>query len=461
MSANIAFGGATAGRETSSNHCRTMPDMPRKASLVVIFLTVFIDLLGFGMVLPLLPIYAKDFAEQLGLEEGHARIGLLIGGLMSSFSIMQFVFAPWWGRLSDRIGRRPVLMIGLAGSVVFYYLFGLATVYRSLWLLFVSRVGAGVAGATISTAQAYIADATSLENRARGMALIGAAFGLGFTFGPLFGSLAILREGANPGPGPGYAAAALSAAALALAYFKLPESLRPGDRSAGRRWFDRTAFLSALARPAVGILILAMFVSVFALANFESTLALMLNSDAVGYRFEPWRVSLVFAYIGLVLTVVQGGIVRRLSGRISEGVMASVGAVVEIVGFTLLARSAVQASLPLLLVSLAIVISGFAFVTPSLNSLLSRWSDPTKQGGILGIGQSVASLARICGPLVGVPLSQQQVWAAGLGVNAAVLPLALGAVLMALALVLIVVASRRGRDYPVNEAAPVSSEALL
>src|SRR5580698_7424400 len=131
-----------------------MNESPRRGSLLVIFLTVFVDLLGFGMVIPLLPIYAEQFT----LDES----GLMLGLLMASFSAMQFLFAPLWGRLSDRVGRRPVLMIGLAGSVVFYTLFGIATVWESIAWLFVARIGAGVAGATISTAQAYIADSTSL-----------------------------------------------------------------------------------------------------------------------------------------------------------------------------------------------------------------------------------------------------------------------------------------------------------
>jgi MFS transporter, DHA1 family, tetracycline resistance protein len=438
-----------------------MSTAPRKASLLVIFLTVFIDLLGFGMVLPLLPIYAKDFAAQLNLEEGHAQVGWLIGLLMSSFSLMQFIFAPLWGRLSDRIGRRPVLMVGLAGSTVFYLLFGIATIYRSLALLFVSRIGAGIAGATISTAQAYIADATSLEKRARGMALIGAAFGLGFTFGPLFGALALSSEGGEPGPGPGYAASALSAAALALAYFKLPESLKPGIRSAARQRFDRGALAEALARPAIGVLIAATFVCVFAFANFESTLSLMLNSEEVGYRYLPWQVSLVFAYIGLVLTLVQGGIVRRISGRVPEATMACFGAVTEIVGFFLLSQAAIHVSLPLLLVGLAVVVSGFAFITPSLNSLLSRWSDPAKQGGILGIGQSISSLARIFGPMAGVPLSQNGRLAAAIAVPAAALPMLLAAALMALGLVLILAASKRGHDFPTAEPAVLPPEPML
>jgi MFS family permease len=424
-----------------------MSDAPRKASLAVIFLTVFIDLLGFGMVIPLLPIYAKDFAAHMGLEEGHARVGVVIGLLMSSFSFMQFLCAPLWGRLSDRIGRRPVLMVGLASSVVFYTLFGIATVWKSLALLFASRIGAGVAGATISTAHAYIADVTSKENRAKGMALIGAAFGLGFTFGPLFGFLAVPSGKGDPGPGPGYAAAGLSAIALALAYFKLPESLRPDSQAARRHWFDRRALADALATPAVGLLLLAIFVCVFSFANLESTLSLILTSTGGGFEFSFGQVCLTFAFIGVTLAIVQGGIVRRIAGRVSEPVLASTGTIVEIAGFIVLARAATAPSVPLALAGLAIVVTGFAFMTPSLNALLSRWSDPTKQGGILGIGQSMSSLARILGPLAGVPLVENRPLAESLGVKSAELPLYLAAAMMAVGLVLILVASRRGRDF--------------
>src|SRR5436190_7605047 len=204
-----------------------------RGSLLVIFLTVFIDLLGFGMVLPLLPIYAKSF----GVKEA----GLEIGLLMSSFSAMTFIFAPVWGRASDRIGRRPVLIVGLVGSVGFYCLFGVATIFKSMALLFVARIGAGIAGATIPAAQAYIADITSLQNRAKGMALIGAAFGLGFTFGPLLGAAALISSGTGAvetSPWPGFVAAILSAIAAFLAVFLLPESLRPGSHHAGHAILD-------------------------------------------------------------------------------------------------------------------------------------------------------------------------------------------------------------------------------
>ena len=241
---------------------------PRKGSLLVIFLTVFIDLLGFGIVIPLLPIYADDMA----LDES----GWLLGALMASFSVMQFFCAPLWGRLSDRVGRRPVLMVGLASSVFFYAMFGISTVTHSFWLLFVSRVGAGMAGATISTAQAYIADTTTLEKRSKGMALIGMAFGLGFTFGPLLGFLAAPDRSSAPGPWPGYVAAGLSAIALVLAIFLLPESIHADSEKAGHKVFDLARFRQAMSVPSVALVLLAIFVCIFSFANFETTLSLLI-----------------------------------------------------------------------------------------------------------------------------------------------------------------------------------------
>ncbi|MCE9604081.1 MAG: MFS transporter [Planctomycetia bacterium] len=413
--------------------------MSSKASLFVIFLTVFIDLLGFGMVLPLLPIYAKQFTTDDS--------GITIGLLMSSFSAMQFLFAPLWGRLSDRIGRRPVLMVGLAGSVVFYWLFGFATVEKSLLLMFVARIGAGIAGATISTAQAYIADCTTLDKRAKGMALIGAAFGLGFTFGPLFGALAVPTGSGDPGPGPGYAAAGLSLFALLLAAFKLPESLSAENRGANiiaagrhdrRSWFDVTAFRNAMASRPIALLLAASFLCVFSFANFESTLSLIIKDERGPFQFTFRDVCLTFAFIGLVLTLVQGGVVRRLSGRVPESKMTIIGAGLEVVGFGLLIASTYNYSLWLLLTALAITVSGFGFMTPSINSLLSRWSDPAKQGGILGLGQSVTALSRILGPAIGIPLSRQNV----------TYPLWTAVVLMGVGGVLVLMAAKTGKDYP-------------
>lgn len=410
-----------------------MASNPSKSSLGIIFLTVFIDLLGFGMVLPLLPAYAAQFA----VDES----GWTIGLLMSSFSAMQFLFAPVWGRISDRVGRRPVLLIGLAGSVVFYALFGVAAMQRSLWLLFASRIGAGISGATISTAQAYIADATGLEGRARGMALIGAAFGLGFTFGPLLGAAALLGSTEHStSPWPGFAAAGLSFVAVIVAYFRLPESLRPQSATTSHRWVDVRALRDALAIPSIGLLLLTSFVSVLSFANLESTLSLLLRMEEGGFGFTYPRLLMVFAYVGFVLTFAQGFLVRRLATRVPEAFLAAGGAGVAAVGFLILAASVDQARLAWLFVGLFVEVTGFAFVTPSIQSLISRRSDPARQGGILGVGQSVTAMARIIGPVVGIRL-----FYAG-----SALPFWVATGIMLFALVIVITAARSGRDFAVE-----------
>jgi MFS transporter, DHA1 family, tetracycline resistance protein len=235
--------------------------------------------------------------------------------------------------------------------------------------------------------------------------------------------------------------------ALLLAWFKLPESLQPGNEAKARHWFDTRSLRDALGTPAIGLLLVTIFVCVFSFANLESTLSLMINSKEVGYEFDFRQVCLTYAFIGLVLTIVQGGIVRRLSTRVRESVLATSGVLVEIVGFLILARAATHPSLVSLLAGLGIVVMGFAFITPSLNSLLSRWSDPTRQGGVLGIGQSISALARILGPMAGVPLFESRALAERIGLKSAQAPLLLAAGLMIVGLVLVAVASRRGHDY--------------
>ncbi len=404
-------------------------DPQTRGSLLVIFLTVFIDLLGFGMVLPLLAIYASDF--------GLKKHGWQIACLMASFSLMQFLFAPLWGRLSDRIGRRPVLIVGLLGSVVFYALFGIASIQKSLLLLFVARIGAGIAGATISTAQAYIADTTTPQTRAKGMALIGAAFGLGFTVGPLLAAAAILTSGTkvSHSPWPGFVASGLSAVALLLAIFRLPESLKPGHSRLQLGIFNPQALSDSLATPTIIPLLITSFIGVVSFGGYETTVALLLYQV---FGLTLLQVTLFFAYIGVVLSLVQGGIVRRMSGRVSEKSMATMGAVLTIVGFLLLAWSSSEKRFWLVMIASAIEVTGFAFMTPSLQSLISRRSDPAKQGGILGVSQGVSALARIIGPLVAVPLftnvSHTSPYYASIG-------------LMVLGLAALLIGARGGRDY--------------
>jgi DHA1 family tetracycline resistance protein-like MFS transporter len=421
-----------------------MTEAPRRGSLFVIFLTVFIDLLGFGMVIPLLPIYAKLLPSMQAMTP--AQQGLTIGLLMSSFSAMQFLFAPLWGRLSDRIGRRPVLMVGLAGSVVFYTLFGLATEWASLWGLFIARIGAGIAGATISTTQAYIADSTTLEGRSKGMALIGAAFGLGFAIGPVFGVISLLLSGDESlSPWPGYFAAGLSFVALMLAVFKLPESLRPDTSTARSKLFDLQALSDAVSMPSVALLILAAFVSLLAFASFESTLSLLLQykADAAAHMQDrgahrlPANLLLVFSYIGLVLCFAQGVLVRRLAGKISDERLAMIGSTVAILGFALLALASYQVNIPSLLGALTVAIVGFSMITPSLNALISRRSDPARQGGILGLNQSAGALARIIGPVTGnYLLARHHTW-----------PYWAATALMIAGAMLVALAVRAGKDF--------------
>jgi DHA1 family tetracycline resistance protein-like MFS transporter len=316
---------------------------PRKASLVIVFLVVFIDLLGFGIVLPLLPRYGDHFRADRWT----------LGALMAGFSAMQFLFAPVWGRLSDHVGRRPILMLGLAGSAACYALFGYASSLpaEAVWFgwgpvawMMLSRIGAGIAGATISTAQAYIADCTGIAERGRGMALIGAAFGMGFTFGPLLAAAFVSSDPqAPPSAAPGYLAAGLSGLALAAAVFLLPESLRPDSAPTVRRWLELGALRRALRRPTIGPLLATMFLTTFAFAQFESTLSLLTKSLGMSDQENFY----VFAYLGFLLTLAQGLLVRRLLPRVGEQRMALGGAILLTVGLLLvglLARPSARAA---------------------------------------------------------------------------------------------------------------------
>lgn len=400
----------------------------RRTSLGLIFVIVFIDLLGFAIVLPLLPRYAKH------LHAAPATIGML----MASFSAMQFLFAPAWGRLSDRVGRRPALLAGLAGSVIFYALFGYATIRGSLAWMFVARIGAGIAGATIPTAQAYIADATDVGGRNRGMAMIGAAFGIGFTFGPILGSIS-LPQGADffhseLNPLPGFLAAALSLIALSTAVFKLPESLPPGASPARRAWFRPEVLRETLRVPSVVGLLGLFFLSTFAFAQFEATLSLL--TDRV-YHLGDAENFWVFTYLGVTLSLLQGGLVRALAKRVSEKALIVMGVGLMGLGMLLVAGAAELESFAALLAVIPVLVCGFSFLTPSIQALISRRSDPRRQGEVLGLGQSTGSMARILGPIAGNVLF-------GFGTK---LPYVMGAGMLLPALALAVTAARRGKDW--------------
>jgi DHA1 family tetracycline resistance protein-like MFS transporter len=433
----------------------TLPAEPgrpsNRSALMIVFLVVFIDLLGFGIILPLLPRIAESYVKRV-IPNATWQIGLIVGLLMSSFSLMQFLFAPIWGRLSDRIGRRPILLIGLLGSVVFYSLFGYAASLApehaaalALVLFFVTRIGAGVAGATIATAQAVIADSTPPEKRKHGMALIGAAFGIGFTFGPLIG-FGCLWISNNNLPAIGYTAAGLSAVAWLLGLGLMPETrVFSHDSTTRRHLLDPSAIRHALADPAIGPVVLTFFMASLGFGAFEVTLALFLK-DTFGYGENDSF--LIFAYIGFVLMLTQGGLYRRLASRVSETTFIGLGIFFMMLGVALqgginysaalayehevlpgiaastvglmaipldqgpyLAAPALFAPrhqggwhLPALFAALTSAVVGFAFLTPSAQALISRRSSADRQGEILGVNQSASALARILGPVFGVTL---------------------------------------------------------
>jgi MFS family permease len=404
-------------------------DRSRKSALLIVFLVVFIDLLGFGIVLPLMPLYATEILEPIipGDDSGARTLrGVLLGLLMASFSTMQFFFAPFWGRISDRRGRRGILLLGLSGSVVFYALFGISAILGGvlgLVLMFAARIGAGIAGATIATAQAVIADSTTPEKRAHGMAIIGAAFGIGFTVGPLLGFASLFVDSAGA---PGFAAALLSAIALGLGFRLMPETLRTGVSAGRRRLFDRHGFLRVLRTPTVGLLVLSFFLATFAFGSLESTLAfvnkLLLTGQVERHESitrEAMRTTerknfLVFAYIGLVLLVMQGYFYRKFVRRVGEVHFLRWGVLLMAIGLAGAVTLLIIFDRGILepggtcfvfgLPTMTVAVVGFALMTPSVQALISRRSDPSQQGEVLGVNQSASAFARILGPFLGITL---------------------------------------------------------
>jgi MFS family permease len=335
----------------------------------------------------------------------------------------------------------------LAGSVVFYALFGVASemdAAHAVWavaLLFVARLGAGVAGATISTAQAVIADSTPPDKRKHGMAMIGAAFGIGFTFGPLIGFAALEFFPSHIGS-LGFVASGLSLIAFTLGLRLLPETRRPGGPGARRQWFSWEGMRTTLRSPTVGLLVFIFFLATFGFGQFEATLAL-LNQDNL--QLSQRNNFLIFAYVGLVLMLIQGFVYRRLARSLHEETFMAMGillmglGVAGLGGATWLADQHTDFGnvLAMTLVSLAVAVTGFAFLTPSVQALISRRSDPAKQGEVLGVNQSASAMARILGPFVGLTLYKLE--------PSHLLPYATGACLILLMLPLLP-AIRRGRE---------------
>lgn len=353
--------------------------------LIIIFVTVFIDLIGFGMVIPILPFYANTSPFNATPLE--------IGFLVASYSLMQFFFSPLLGRLSDRYGRRPILFISLLGSAIGYAVLGFAT---TLLLVFVGRIIGGITGGNISTAQAYIADVTTKENRSKGMGLFGAAFGLGFILGPAIAGV-LSKYGVHI---PFYFAAVLSLANAVALYFVLPESLKASARAAlpGRRNRILELFESLSDKEFREInLVYFLLVTAFSIMTYAFVLY-------TAYRFDysPEENGYLFAFVGSVSILAQGFLFSRLVKKFGESSLIVVGCLLMVASlFAVPLVGPKSGGLIGLLIGTAVLAFGNSLASPGLTSLASKTAHEHDQGRALGIMQSGASLARAIGPIVG------------------------------------------------------------
>ncbi|MBI3557108.1 MAG: MFS transporter [Deltaproteobacteria bacterium] len=348
-----------------------------RSPLFIIFVVVFLDLVCFGIVIPILPYYARQFGAS----------ATALGWLMTSYSFMQFFFAPVWGRVSDRIGRRPVLLASMTGIMLSMVVLGFAS---SLFWLFAARTFAGICGANISTATAYIADVTDEKDRTKGMGMIGAAFGLGFIFGPAIGGV-LSRFGLGT---PMFAAAGLSLANIAYAYFKLPEppitrELREQHR---HKRFDARAFRETMGDSRTRMATLLFFVVTVAFTQMEVVFALFMLAR---HGFNAQSAGLLLAFMGIIMVGIQGGLIGKLSKRFGESRLVIAGPLLMALGLVLLAQTQ---PMGFVFAAMTLVAIGNGITNPSLSSLASKGAKPERRGATLGIYQSAGSLARVVGP---------------------------------------------------------------
>lgn len=372
----------------------------RRSPLFIIFTTVFVDLIGFGMVIPLVSLYGRHYGAD-GMQLS------ILGGI---FSLMQFFFAPLWGTLSDRIGRRPVLLISLTGSTLSYLIFGLAPSYS--WLL-IARAFGGIFAANISTAQAYVADVTSPADRAKGMGLIGAAFGIGFTLGPPLGGIASAKLGLAA---PGLIASAICGLNLFLAIFRLPESYPAALRQ--KKGTDKNGFSGLFSnlqrifdfskqgsdpkqsKGELGFFLITFFWVTFAFSTMEQTFSLLFQSK---FDLETGdaglKTGLVLMVSGLLGAIIQGGLIRKLVPKYGERRLLLIGLFLNTLSMGAFPYTPTYALYFIVAIPLAF---GSGLINPSLSSLISKSASAREQGSTLGLSQGLASLARAAGPFCGL-----------------------------------------------------------
>ncbi len=363
-----------------------------KKPQVVIFLTVFIYLLGFGMIIPVLPLLSTHYGAS----------ALQAGLLMSVYSLMQFIFSPMWGKLSDKIGRRPILMYCLLGEAISYLLLAWS---RSLEMLFVSRILTGFFGASISTASAYISDITPANERSKGMALIGAAFGMGFLFGPAIGGgLTFAAEKISTDVNfitgfSSYGVALLCIGTFVFAYFNLKESLVKNPEDSDKPITLKMGRIENIAKflnmPVVGTLIFTFGMATLAMSMMEATLVLFMKDK---FSWGIKEVSFGFAYIGICIVFTQGFLVRKLIPKIGERNVLRIGLTCMAIGMSGIAFAEHIWMMAIVQTFLAI---GNGFTNPSIMGSISLLVPADEQGVALGTTQSLSALGRVIGPALG------------------------------------------------------------
>lgn len=350
--------------------------------LTILFITIFLDLVGFGIIIPILPIYAQE----LGAE------GWLIGMITGVFAFMQFLFAPFWGNLSDRIGRKPVLLASIGIMAFSYLIFAQAD---NIALLLLSRILAGIGAANISTANAFISDITPPQDRSKNFGIVGAAFGLGFIFGPPIGGLLKDHFGIEM---VGYASAGLSFANLVLAFLLLPESLKEKSRDQKLVPNPLGELKNIWHRIKIRSFLISNFVFLSAFSMMHITASLLWEEK---YGLSESEIGYVFAFIGVAVALVQGTLIGPLTKRLGEKKLYVSGSLLMAVGLLAMPFVPVALFVPLELLALAIIALGNGFFTPTVSSLISQQAQAKEQGKVLGLLQSVGSLSRMVGPLLG------------------------------------------------------------